>query len=84
MCLDSDCTIDKADPTKAHCTCSVMQNQGDYVVAPDGPANPSQCDTGMVSAATVLDVATISDFLEQQDAMPVYDILVVNPQKPKK
>jgi hypothetical protein len=87
MCLDSDCTVDPNDKTKANCTCSVKADQGDYVVMPDSPANPSQCDTGVVSSATVDNVVQITDFLENQDNMPVYDILVVNPQKqqqPKK
>jgi len=84
MCLDSECTIDKNDKTKAACTCALKQGLGDYVVAPDTPGHPSQCDSGIVSSATVLDVAAISDYLETQDNMPVYDILVVNTPKQKK
>jgi hypothetical protein len=84
MCLDSDCTLDKTDKTKAACTCSVKHEVGDYLVEPDSPGTPSQCDSGIISSATVSDLDTISDFLEKQDKMPVYDMLVVNPQKPKK
>lgn len=82
MCLDSECTVDPNDKTKASCACKVKADVGDYVVAPDSPASPSQCETGVVSSATVDDVVQITDFLENQDKMPVYDILVVNPQKP--
>ena len=57
---------------------------GDYLVEPDSPGNPSQCDSGIISSVTVSDLDTISDFLQKQDKMLVYDILVVNPQKPKK
>jgi len=84
MCLDSDCTLDKNDKTKAACTCSVKRDVGDYLVEPDSPGTPSQCDSGIISSATVSDLDTISDFLQKQDKMPVYDMLVVNPQKPKK
>ncbi len=83
MCLDSDCTLDKNDKTKAACNCSVKRDVGDYLVEPDSPGNPSQCDTGIISSATVVDLDTISDFLQKQDKMPVYDMLVVNPQKPQ-
>ena len=82
MCLDSDCTVDKNDKTKAACDCAVMRGEGDYLVQPDTPGTPSQCDTGIISSATVLDLDTITDFLQKQDKMPVYDMLVVNPQKP--
>jgi len=84
MCLDSPCTMDKNDKTKAACTCTLQHDLGDYVVAPDTPGHPSQCDEGIVSSATVLDVSSISDYLERQDNMPVYDILVVNTPKQKK
>jgi hypothetical protein len=83
MCLDSDCTLDKNDKTKAACTCSVKRDVGDYLIEPDSPGTPSQCDTGIISSATVLDLDTVTDFLEKQDKMPVYDMLVVNPQKPQ-
>ena len=83
MCLDSDCTIDKNDKTKAACNCSVKRDVGDYLVEPDSPGIPSQCDNGIISSATVVDLDTITDFLQKQDKMPVYDMLVVNPQKPQ-
>ena len=84
MCLDSPCTIDPKDKTKAACSCTLQQDLGDYVVWPDSPGHPSQCEEGIVSSATVPDVEAISDFLEKQDNMPVFDILVVNAPKRKK
>ena len=62
----------------------LQHDPGDYVAAPDTPGHPSQCDEGIVSSATVLDVSAISDYLERQENMPVYDILVVNPTKKRK
>jgi len=70
MCLDSPCTVDKNDKTKANCTCSVLEGQGDYVVT-------SQCPSGIISSATVDDLDSITDFLEAQ-GMPVYDFEVLN------
>lgn len=84
MCLDSPCTIDPTDKTKAACTCTLKHDIGDYVVMPESPGHPSQCDSGIVSSATVFDVSAISDYLETQDNMPVYDILVVNTPNQKK
>ena len=77
MCLDSPCVLNR-DKTTAACTCLLMQGQGDFVYAPDKPA---QCDSGIISSATVEDVATITDWLETQDKIPVYDFTVVNKQK---
>jgi len=79
MCLDAPCVVDKDDKddkTKANCACAVLQDQGDYLVQ-------SGCPTGIISSATVLDLDTITDFLETQDnILPVPDFKVVN-QKQK-
>ena len=74
MCLDSPCVIDKNDKTKAQCTCSSVQGQGDYMVVPGTDA----CTTGFVSSATVVDVDTITDFLETEDKLVPPDFTVVN------
>jgi hypothetical protein len=75
MCLDSPCVVDendKNDKTKANCACSVEQGKGDYLVR-------GGCPTGIISSATVLDLDTITDFLERQDKIsPVPDFKVVN------
>jgi hypothetical protein len=78
MCLDSPCIIDKNDPTKAQCTCSVVQGQGDYLVQP----GTEQCSKGAISSATVVDLDQITDFLETQPNLPPPNISVVN-VKPK-
>jgi hypothetical protein len=80
MCLDKECWIDKNDPTKAKCKCSVKQGRGDYMVNPETPGVRSQCDFGIFSSATVLDLDQITDFLQTQDKMPVYNFTVVNLQ----
>ncbi|MGB8771061.1 MAG: hypothetical protein WCC92_15690 [Candidatus Korobacteraceae bacterium] len=74
MCLDSPCVIDKNDKTKAQCTCPPVQDQGDYLVAPGTDA----CTAGIVSSATVVDLDTITDFLEIQDKLVPSDFTVVN------
>lgn len=79
MCLDSPCVIDKNDKTKAKCTCSAVQNQGDYVVVPE---NIEGCTSGFISSATVVDVDTITDFLETQEHLPPDNFTVIN-TKPK-
>jgi len=68
MCLDSPCTIDKNDPSVATCVCTEMVNQGDYiVVSADGQYSPSSCTTGYWSAATVVDVTQVTDYLATHD-----------------
>ncbi|OJW52512.1 MAG: hypothetical protein BGO67_06110 [Alphaproteobacteria bacterium 41-28] len=51
-CLDSPCIIDPNDPSKAVCTCSIVKNQGPYVIVTD-TCNKSGCETGLTSSATV-------------------------------
>jgi hypothetical protein len=51
-CLDSPCIIDPSDPSKAVCTCSIVKNQGPYVIVTD-TCNKSGCETGLTSSATV-------------------------------
>ncbi len=78
MCLDSPCVIDKNDPTKAQCTCPVVQGQGDYLVQPGS----DQCSNGPISSATVDDLDQITDFLETRPELPPPNLTVVN-VKPK-
>lgn len=74
MCLDSPCIIDKDHKDKANCTCSAVQDQGDYVVKP----GTNQCTEGGVSSATVDDLDQITDFLETQPNLRPPDFTVVN------
>ncbi len=84
MCLDSPCIIDKSDTDKtnsdktklahAHCTCPVVQGQGDYLVKP----GTDQCSNGAISSATVDDLDQITDFLETNPNLHPVDLKVVN------
>jgi hypothetical protein len=78
-CLDMPCIVDKNDKTKAACTCSLAQNQGDYVVAGE-IYTPSSCTTGILSSATVADVDRVTDYLKTQDNLHPFDIKVLNEQ----
>jgi hypothetical protein len=74
MCLDSPCVVDKADPTKANCMCSMVAGAGDYLVDPATNA----CTQGAISSATVEDLDQITDFLESQPNLLPPDMTVVN------
>ena len=79
-CLDAICAVDKGDKTKASCTCSLVRNQGDYVITGD-TYTKSTCTTGIISSATVDQVDQATDFLETQDALPPFDFKVLNVQR---
>jgi hypothetical protein len=79
-CLDAPCVIDKNDKSKAACTCSLVQKQGDYVITGD-TYTKSTCTTGIISSATVMQLDQATDFLETQDALPPFDFKVLNVQR---
>ena len=79
-CLDKPCTVDKDNPSKATCSCSLVQNAGDYVVVTPN-YDQSTCTTGIVSSATVQQSAQITDFLKTQPELNPFPITIVNPQK---
>jgi hypothetical protein len=71
FCLDSPCLADKDDPSKAACTCSVVKDQGDYVIVNDsGSYDASSCTTGMYSSATVVQLDQVTDYLKTHDTLP--------------
>lgn len=78
-CLDSPCVIDARSPTEAACTCSVVQNQGDYVIVTD-TYTASTCETGLYSSATVTQLDQVTDFLRRDSALPPFPIKVLNPK----
>ena len=82
MCLDSDCKINPNAnpnaPVTASCSCAVMQGVGDFLY---DAAKPEQCDSGIMSSATVDDLDTITDYLQTQTQLQVHDFTVVNKQK---
>ncbi len=77
-CLDKLCTEDKNNPSKATCACSLVQNQGDYVVVTPN-YDASTCTTGIVSSATVQQLEQITDFLKTQPELKPFPIKIVNP-----
>jgi len=79
-CLDKPCTVDKDNPSKATCACSLVQNAGDYVVVTP-TYDPSTCTTGIVSSATVQNAAQLTDFLKTQPELKPFPVKIVNPQK---
>ena len=76
-CLDSPCVVDKSDPTKASCACSVVKDKGPYVVVTE-TYDASTCTTGMWSSATVTDADQVTDFLKTNSELKPFDVTVVN------
>jgi hypothetical protein len=67
-CLDKPCTVDKDNPSKASCACTLVKDQGPYVVVTD-KYNDSTCTTDIWSSATVQAITQITDFLKTQDKL---------------
>jgi len=76
-CLDKPCIIDKNDPTKAMCACSVVKNLGKYVIVTD-IYNKSTCTTGIISSATVQQITQITNFLKTKNVIETPSIKVIN------
>ena len=68
-CLDSPCVVDSNDPTRALCTCPIVQNKGDYVIVSDS-CDKSGCDSGLYSSALVTDSKKMADYLTDQKNLP--------------
>jgi len=79
-CLDKSCVVDKNDPTKAACTCSLVDDQGRYVIVTD-TYTTSTCTTDIWSSATVTDIDGITAFLKGQKQLQPFDIVVINASK---
>ena len=77
FCLDSPCIIDPNDASKASCICSLVKNQGKYIIVPNGHEEAS-CTKGIYSSATIEDVTQITDFLKTQPNLPPFPIKVLN------
>jgi hypothetical protein len=76
-CLDSPCLIDKKDPSKATCTCTIAKNQNPYVIVTN-KYTKSTCTTGIISSATVADSERISSFIQAQRLIPPFTSKVLN------
>ncbi|MGC1784710.1 MAG: hypothetical protein WA708_19495 [Acidobacteriaceae bacterium] len=81
-CLDKACTVDKDNPSKASCACTLVKDQGPYVVVVD-KYNDRTCTTHIWSSATVQAITQITDFLKTQDKLKPFPIKVVNSQDQK-
>jgi len=69
FCLDSPYIIDKNDPSKAMCTCSVVQNQGPYII-PTDTCDKSLCEnTRIYSSALVTQNNGIEEFLKSTEGI---------------
>jgi len=68
MCLDSPCIIDPNNPAQAACKCTVLADQGPYIIVnADGDYSNSSCINGVNSYATVVDVNQITHYLKTHD-----------------
>ena len=76
-CLDSPCLIDKNDPAKASCLCSIVKNQGAYILVTEH-YDQSTCSTGLYSSATIEQSHQITDFLKNHSELPPFPIKVLN------
>lgn len=78
-CLDKPCLVEKNDPAKASCACTVVKDKGPYLIVTDN-YDASTCTTGLWSSATVKDVDQITDFLKTNDDLKPYDLKVLSPE----
>ena len=81
-CLDVPCLVDKKNPARASCTCTVAKNQTPYVIVGSG-YDSSTCTTGIVSSATVQGITQIDAFIRSQHLLPNFTVKVVNTPAPK-
>lgn len=76
-CYDKECVVDKDDPSKATCTCSVKENEGDYVMVTDS-YSAETCTIGLYSSATVSELEQVTDFLKGQKDLKPFPLKVLN------
>jgi len=74
---DKPCTVNKEDPSKASCACTLVKDQGDYVIVTDS-YNQSTCTTDVWSSATVQQITQVTDFLKSKDQLKPFPIKVLN------
>ncbi len=76
-CFDKTCVVDPKDPSKATCTCSVKESEGDYVVVTNA-FTPKTCTTDLWSSATVSGLEEVTNFLKGQSELTPFPLNVVN------
>jgi len=81
-CLDKPCTVDKNNPSKASCACTLVKDQGAYVVVTDTYSDTT-CTTDIWSSATVQQITQITDFFKSKDQLKPFPIKVLNSQAQK-
>ena len=78
MCLDSPCTIDAKDPSKANCDCDLQASPGQGYVVVTNSYNDSTCKSDHVlSSATVSDLIQITGFLQGSQQLKSSPITIV-------
>lgn len=75
-CLDKECVVNKDDPSKATCACSVKENAGSYVMITDS-YSAETCTVGLWSSATVTDLEEVTDVLKGQKDLQPFPIEVL-------
>lgn len=76
-CLDKPCIVDKNDPSKASCSCTLAKNKGDYMIVADR-YSPKACTTGIISSATVEQGQEVTDYLKTQKNLKPFPMKVLN------
>lgn len=74
-CLDKPCIIDKADPSKAYCSCSIIKDLGKYVIVTD-QYNDKTCTMGLYSSATPDQVDQVTEFLKTQPSLQPFPMMI--------
>jgi hypothetical protein len=77
-CFDARCTVDKDDPARATCTCTIARDQGPYVVITDTYTDAT-CTTDIWSSATVDSLLEVTTFLESSPSLQPYELKRLNP-----
>ncbi len=80
-CLDSPCTIDKNDPSKASCTCTAATNQTPYIIVTNSYSKAT-CTTGIISSATLSGIEQITKFIKSQNLLPPFATKSLNSPPP--
>jgi hypothetical protein len=76
-CLDKPCLIDKNNPEAAECRCGVVANLGAYVIVASR-YSPDTCTTGIISSATIPQIAQATDAARQSKVLAPFPIQVLN------
>ena len=84
MCLDSQCTVDKDDPSKATCTCDEMITPNQPYVVFANSYSGSTCTSDIWSSATVEDVIQITGYLQDSTQLKPFPITIVGVGAEKK